>query len=63
MFMNIEAERIRRRMSKAELATHLSVPTHLINDWICGRRAIPADKLRKMSQIFDGLSLDYLLKT
>ena len=63
MFANIEVERIRRRMSKTQMATHLSVPACTLNDWIYKRRAIPACKLRELSQLFDGLSIDYLLKT
>jgi len=61
MFLNIEVERIRRHMSKAEMASQLAVHPDILNDWICKRRAIPADKLRALSRLFDGLSLDYLL--
>ena len=61
MFINIEIERLRKRMSKAEMANALNVPQPLLNDWICRRRAIPADKLRALSQLFGGISVDYLL--
>ena len=61
MFLNIEIERLRRHMPKAEMAYRLSVSTDILNDWIHRRRAIPADKLRALSRLFDGLSLDYLL--
>jgi len=61
MFYNIEAERIRRHMSKSAMARHLAVTPHVLNDWICRRRAIPAAKLRALSLLFDGCSVDYLL--
>ncbi|MCL2577904.1 MAG: hypothetical protein FWE27_07635 [Defluviitaleaceae bacterium] len=62
MFINIEVERIRRRMSKAKMAYYLAIDTALLDDWIHQRRAIPAGKLRALSQLFDGCSVDYLLK-
>jgi len=62
MFLNIEVERVRRRMSKAKMAHHLAIDTPLLDDWIHKRRAIPACKLRALSQLFDGCSVDYLLK-
>ena len=61
MFMNIEVERLRRYMSKAEMAARLTVPVSLLNDWISGRQPIPAGKLRDLSRLFDGCSVDYLL--
>ncbi|MCL2217680.1 MAG: helix-turn-helix transcriptional regulator [Defluviitaleaceae bacterium] len=63
MFINIEVERLRRYMSKAEMAGRLAVPVDILNDWIFGRRAIPASKLRALSQLFDGCSIDYLLRS
>jgi DNA-binding transcriptional regulator YdaS (Cro superfamily) len=63
MFINIEIERIRRHMSKAEMARKLAISPVILNDWICKRRAIPADKLRALSSLFDGCSVDYLLKS
>jgi DNA-binding transcriptional regulator YdaS (Cro superfamily) len=62
MFMNIEVERLRRYMSKAELARALSIPTDELNDWINRRRAIPASGLRALARVFGGCSIDYLLK-
>jgi len=61
MFLNIEIERLRRHMSKTEMASRLAVHPDILNDWICKRQAIPADKLRALSRLFGGLSLDYLL--
>ncbi|MCL2499010.1 MAG: helix-turn-helix domain-containing protein [Defluviitaleaceae bacterium] len=62
MFINIEVERIRRYMSKAELARELSILPGELNDWINRRRAIPAEGLRALSRLFGGCSIDYLLK-
>jgi plasmid maintenance system antidote protein VapI len=62
MFMNIEVERLRRYMSKTQMAKALSIPTNELNDWINRRRAIPAEGLRALSRLFDGCSIDYLLK-
>jgi transcriptional regulator with XRE-family HTH domain len=61
MFLNIEIERLRRHLSITEMACRLSVHTNLLNDWIYRRQAIPACKLRALSQLFDGCSVDYLL--
>ena len=62
MFINIEIERQRRYMSKLVMASKLGVSYETLNDWIYRRQPIPADKLRALSQLFDGMSLDYLLK-
>jgi len=62
MFINIEIERLRRHMTKTALAQALDVPVLTLNEWITRRRAIPADKLRLLVGIFNGCSLDYLLK-
>ena len=62
MFINIEVERLRRYMSRAEMAKALAISTDTLNDWIHKRRAIPAEGLRALSRIFEGCSLDYLLK-
>ena len=61
MFINIEIERVRRHMSKMEMANRLDVSCDMLNDWIYRRKAIPAVKLRAMSELFGGMSLDYLL--
>lgn len=61
MFINIELERVRRRMTKAEMACRLQISSGMLDDWIHRRKAIPASKLRALSQLFTGVSLDYLL--
>ena len=62
MFINIEVERLRRYMSRADMAKALAVSVDTLNDWINKRRAIPAEGLRALSRLFEGCSLDYLLK-
>ena len=61
MFINLEIERMRRHMSRAKMACQLSVPIETLNGWISGRLAIPAEKLRALSRLFYGCSIDYLL--
>jgi len=62
MFINIEIERYRRNMSRADLAKALLINVDTLGDWIHKRRAIPAEGLRSLSRLFKGCSLDYLLK-
>ncbi|MCL2528592.1 MAG: helix-turn-helix transcriptional regulator [Defluviitaleaceae bacterium] len=60
--MNIEIERLRRYMSRDDMANALSISTDTLNDWIRKRRSIPAEGLRALSRLFEGCSIDYLLK-
>ena len=62
MFINIEAERIRRYMSRADMAKALSISVDTLSDWIHKRHPIPAEGLRAISRLFEGCTLDYLLK-
>lgn len=61
MFMNLEIERMRRHISKADLSSQVAVSVCTWNAWVNGRRPIPANKLRALSRLF-GCSVDYLLK-
>jgi len=61
MFFNIEVERLRRHMTKANMASHLAVSTEELDNWISRREAIPAEKLRGLARLFKGCSIDYLL--
>jgi transcriptional regulator with XRE-family HTH domain len=61
MFINIEVERLRHQLSRKDMATTLDISVAMLNDWICKRKPIPADKLRALSRLL-GCSLDYLLK-
>jgi len=62
MFINIEAERLRRYMSRAKLAKALAISPSTLDDWIRQRKPIPAQGLRALSRLFEGCSIDYLLK-
>jgi len=62
MFINTGIERLRHHLSKNEMASRLNVPPSMLDDWICKRQAIPAEKLRAMWQLFGGVSVDYLLQ-
>ena len=62
MFINIEVERLRRYLSRADMANKLSISTDVLNDWIGKKCPIPAEGLRALSRLFEGCSLDYLLK-
>ena len=62
MFINIEVERLRRYMSRNDMANALSISAETLNDWIGQKRPIPAEGLRALCRLFKGCSLDYLLK-
>ena len=62
MFINIESERIRRYMSRAEMAKALRINVDTLSDWVHKRQPIPAEGLRSLLRVLDGCSLDYLLK-
>lgn len=60
MFLNIEAERARRKLSQQYLAEYLGVSPRTFSNWIGGKTEIPCSAITKMSQLFD-CSTDYLL--
>jgi len=62
MFINMEIERLRRYMSRAEMAKALSINAETLCEWINKKRPIPAEGLRAMLRLFDGCTLDYLLR-
>lgn len=59
MYENIEVERIKQRLSSAELARKLGISRGTLNAWQ-KKGNIPATKLIMMSQLFQ-CSVDYLL--
>ena len=63
MFINIEIERLRRQLTKAEMAEELCISTDTLRNWIIRREPIPADGMRALLKLFKGTSLDYLLST
>jgi len=62
MFINIEVERLRRYMSRADCAKKLGVEIETFDEWVRQKRPIPAEGLRALSRLFEGCSIDYLLK-
>lgn len=60
MFPNIEAERVRLRMSRTYLAELLGVSLRTYSNWMNGTRDIPSSVLVKMAKLFN-CSTDYLL--
>ena len=60
MYPNIEAERVRKGMSKEELAEKLDISLKTYYNWLNGLTAIPSTALKKMSTIF-GVEIGYLL--
>lgn len=60
MYPNIDAERARRGMSRAQLAIYLEVSESTMKNWMHGRTEIPVSKLIKMANLFN-CTTDYLL--
>lgn len=61
MYPNIEAERVRKGMSKENLADELGISLKTYYNWLNGLTAIPSTALKKMSIIF-GVGIGYLLE-
>lgn len=59
MFLNIEAERARMRLTKSALAEKLQISLNTYKSYVSGS-SIPSDKLTAMADLF-GCSIDYLL--
>lgn len=60
MYPNIDAERARRGMSRAQLAIYLEVSESTMKNWMHGKTEIPVSKLIKMANFFN-CTTDYLL--
>jgi len=63
MFINLEIERLRHQLTKAEMADELGITVDKLRDWTVQREPIPADGMRALLKLFKGTSLDYLLST
>lgn len=61
MYPNIEAERVRKGMSKECLAEQLGISLKTYYNWLNGLTAIPSTALKKMAAIFK-TEIDYLLE-
>ena len=57
---NIEAERVRRNISRAEFAELMGVTRRTVINWQNGSTEIPMSKLVRLAQEW-GVSVDYLL--
>lgn len=60
MLSSIEAERVRNRLTKEDLAKELGVSTKTYYNWINEETDVPISALLKMSKVFD-VGIDYLL--
>ena len=61
MLNNIEVERVRKRISKKELARELNISVKTYYNWIYEQTDVPSSALLKMSALF-GVDINYLLK-
>lgn len=61
MLVNIEAERVRKQMTKEEFAKEMGIALKTYYNWINGVTAIPSTYLQKMSKFF-GVQIEYLLE-
>ena len=59
-YQNIEAERVRNGLSKADLSEKLGISDRTYHNWQNSNGDIPASKLLTMSRLFK-CSIDYLL--
>lgn len=60
MYPNIEAERVRKQLSREEMACVLGISLKTYYNWIQGRTAIPGTALKKMAALFR-VEMGYLL--
>lgn len=60
MNVNIEAERVRKQMTKEELSSQLGIAARTYSNYIKGNTPIPSDVLLKMADLFH-CTTDYLL--
>lgn len=60
MLTNLEAERVRRQMTKAEMAKTIGVSAKTYTSYISEKTPIPSDVLLAMAKLFQ-CRTDYLL--
>lgn len=61
MLNSIEAERVRHRITKEDLAKSLGISTRTYYNWINEDTDVPSSALIKMSKMFQ-VGIDYLLE-
>lgn len=62
MLVNIEAERVRKQLSKEEFSKKMGVSLKTYYNWISESTDIPSTKLKKMANMF-GATMEYLLES
>lgn len=60
MLTSIEAERVRKGLTKEELAKKLGISVKTYYNWVNEETDVPSSALLKMSKMF-GTDVDYLL--
>ena len=60
MLTSIEAERVRKGLTKAELAKKLGISVKTYYNWVNEETDVPSSALLRMSKMF-GTDIDYLL--
>lgn len=60
LFENMEAERVRHKMSLSYVAEVLEVPVLTYEEWLEGKTEIPSTAIVKLARLW-GVSSDYLL--
>ena len=63
MFPNLNAELARRGMKKKEFAKLLDISERTAANKLCGKSEFTLSEIRKISGLFPGLSVDYLLSS
>lgn len=61
MLNNIEAERVRKRISKKQIADEMKVSPKTYYNWIVEQTDIPGSALLKLAALF-GVEIEYLLE-
>jgi transcriptional regulator with XRE-family HTH domain len=61
MLRNIEAERVRNRLTKEEISSQLGIAPKTYYNWINEITDVPGSALLKLSKIF-GTDIDYLME-
>ncbi|MCD7829073.1 MAG: helix-turn-helix domain-containing protein [Clostridiales bacterium] len=59
-YPNLETERVKKGMSKAELAATIGVSYATVTNWQSGKSEIPASAIAALAELF-GVTADYLL--
>lgn len=62
MKVNIEAERVRKQMTKEETASRFGVSLKTYYNWVNETVDIPSSKLKKMADFF-GTEMEYLMES